>query len=315
MKNRRGAHGAPNTYGDGWDAGALVEARGLGKRYGGFALQDVSLTVEAGSVVGLVGRNGAGKSTTIKALLGLVAVDAGEARVLGCSPRDLSCGPAETVKAQIGVVFDSVALPQGCRVSSVGRVMRACFGDAWQPDEFARLSERFGLPQGKRVRELSRGMGMKLSLACALSHGARLLVLDEATAGLDPLARDEVLDILRAFMEDDAHAILMASHITDDLEKLADTVACIDAGRVVFERAKDDICDRMGVARCRARDLDAVAESGVLGGEPLLFIRRELSYNVLVPDRYAFARALPGIACDRMSVGEYMEFELKGERR
>ena len=315
MGKRSGAPSAPATYGDGWDAGALVEARGLCKRYDGFALQDVSLTVEAGSVVGFVGRNGAGKSTTVKALLGLVSLDGGKARVLGCAPADLANGPAAAVKAQVGVVFDTVALPAALKVSAVGRVMRACYGDAWQPDAYARLLGRFGLPSGKRVKDLSRGMGMKLSLACALSHGARLLVLDEATAGLDPMARDEVLDLLRGFMEDETHAILMSSHITTDLERLADAVVCIDAGRIAFARAKDEICDLMGVARCRTADLDAIEESGVLGGEPLTYLRQELSYDVLVPDYYAFVRALPGIACDRLTIDGYMAFMLKGERR
>ena len=156
---------------------------------------------------------------------------------------------------------------------------------------------------------------MKLSLACALSHGARLLILDEATAGLDPMARDEVLDLLREFVADDGHGVLMSSHITSDLERIADRVVCIDDGRIVFDKPKDEITDTMGVARCRARDIDAILGSDVFGGAAPRILHHEYGVDLAVPDRFAFAEAFPDIPCDRMTIDDYLHFTIKGVSR
>ena len=309
---------APTMHDGSWDAGALIEARGLVKRYEGFELQGVSLRVDAGTVVGFVGRNGAGKSTTIKALLGLVALDGGEARVLGTSPQELAGSRGAEVKEHIGVVFDTMPLPGGLRLDGVERVMRAAYR-TWDHARFAGLCERFGLGMRKRVKELSRGMGMKLQLACALSHDMRLLILDEATAGLDPIARDEALDVLRDFVADESRGVLLSSHITSDLEKIADVVCCIDDGRIAFCRPKDDICDRMGLVRLHSRDLDelrtvgADAIPGVTSNDPARVLRQEMGLALCVPDRAAFAQAWPELECERLTIDDYLNFVLKGE--
>ena len=294
----------------------LIEADGVTKRYDGFTLNAVSLTVEPGQVVGFIGQNGAGKSTTIKALLGLIGIDGGEARVLGVPARDLR-GASSSVKEDIGVVFDTVSMPPHLKIGEIEKLMAAAYA-AWDASAFDRYLDLFRLDRSKEVKGLSRGMGMKLSLACALSHDPRVLILDEATAGLDPMAREEVLDLLREFVavEDDAgnpcHGILMSSHITSDLERIADEVVCIDEGRVVFALAKDEICDAMGIARCRAADVDALASSA-LAGSGLRALRNEYGVDVLVPDRFAFASAFPQIPCDRMTIDDYMMLMLKGE--
>lgn len=155
-------------------------------------------------------------------------------------------------------------------------------------------------------------MGMKLSLACALSHGSSLLILDEATAGLDPMAREEVLDMLRDFVAAPGRAILMSSHITSDLERIADRVVCIDEGRIVFDLAKDAITDEMGVARCRVADFERIASSGFVPESELRYQRHEYGIDVLVPDRYDFARRFPDVPCDRMTIDDYMTLMLKG---
>ena len=294
----------------------LIEADGVTKRYDGFTLSAVSLTVEPGQVVGFIGQNGAGKSTTIKALLGLIGIDGGEARVLGVPARDLR-GASSSVKEDIGVVFDTVSMPPHLKIGEVEKLMAAAYA-AWDASAFDRYLDLFRLDRSKEVKGLSRGMGMKLSLACALSHDPRVLILDEATAGLDPMAREEVLNLLREFVavEDDAgnpcHGILMSSHITSDLERIADEVVCIDEGRVVFALAKDEICDAMGIARCRAADVDALASSA-LAGSGLRALRNEYGVDVLVPDRFAFASAFPQIPCDRTTIDDYMMLMLKGE--
>ncbi len=294
---------------------ALLEARGLIKRYDGFALQNVSFAVEPGQIVGFIGQNGAGKSTTIKALLGLIALDAGEARVLGVSPRELSASSA-AVKERIDVVFDTVSMPPHMKVREVGKLMSRAYA-TWDASAFERLLIQFKLDGDKAIKELSRGMGMKLGLACALAHDPQVLILDEATAGLDPMARDEVLDMLREFVAvedasgDPCHAILMSSHITSDLDKIADEVVCIDEGRIVFSCAKDEICDLMGVARCRAAEVEHVLTSPSAPAE-LRVLHRDYGVDVLVPDRFEFARTFPQIPCDRVSIDDYMALMLKG---
>lgn len=292
----------------------LLEVSGLAKRYEGFALEGVSISLEPGCVIGLVGSNGAGKTTILKSILGLVHPDGGSVCLLG-EEAFPGGGASDRVKQRVGVVFDTCAFPADCRVADVAAMGRALFdnwdGACW--DEFAR---RFSLPRKKKVSELSRGMGMKLSLAFALAHGPELLILDEATAGIDPLARDEVLDILREFMADGRRGILMSSHITTDLEKLADEVICLDAGKVVFAAPKEAITDEAGIARCREADLEAVLASGLASaaaGE-MYVLRGAYGSDLLVPDRFAFSRACPDIPVDRATLEEYMALRLKGEK-
>lgn len=153
---------------------------------------------------------------------------------------------------------------------------------------------------------------MKLSLACALSHGASLLVLDEATAGLDPMAREEILGILRDFMDVPGRGILMSSHITSDLERIADRIVCIDEGRILFDLPKDAITDTMGIAHCRKADFEKISTCDFVSNSKLRYLERDYGIDALVEDRYAFAQAMPGIPCDRMTVDDFLSFVLKG---
>ena len=294
----------------------LLEASGLTKTYSDFKLDGVNLAVEPGSVVGLVGTNGAGKTTLIKSLLGLVRPDGGQAKLFGRSmwedgsPR-AAAQEAAQVKERVGVVFDGVSFPGELRVRDVARVMPAAYR-TWDTALFGCYLERFGLDGRKRVKELSRGMGMKLMLACALSHSADLLILDEATAGLDPMAREEILGILRDFMAGgEGRGILLATHITSDLEHIADYVVCLDAGKLAFSLEKDAISDMAGIARCRVSELEQVLDAG--GFEGARFVRNSLNTDVLVPDRRAFARVFPHIALDKADIESYMSLTLKGE--
>ena len=292
----------------------LLEIRNLTKRYEEFTLDGVNLCVEAGSVVGLVGSNGAGKTTTIKTVLGLIRPDEGETLLFGnpVNPASRSGSPRQDV----GVVLDTCAFPTGIRVKDVGAIGDASF-PIWDQNHFLELTTQFELGDKKRVRELSRGMGMKLSLAFALAHHPKLLILDEPTAGLDPLAREDVLGLLRTFMEDESHGILISTHITSDLEKIADRVACIDDGRLMFDLARDEVCDLPGIARCRSIDFDdiatAVREGKFSAAESIRYTRNAYGIDVLVPDRFAFNRAFPYIPCDRCSLEDYLSLTLRGE--
>ena len=239
----------------------LMEIDNLGKRYDDFELSGVSLAVEPGCVVGFIGSNGAGKTTTIKAVLGIIAADAGTVRLFG---QPVTCGSAEmdAIKSRIGIVLDTCAFPDTCRVCDVGAIGRAAYRE-WDAAQFAALCDRFSLAPKKKVSELSRGMGMKLTLAFALSHNPELLVLDEATAGLDPIARDEVLDLLYDFMQDETRAVLLSSHITSDLDKIADEITFIHKGEVLLSEPRDELLDTCGILRCTADQLDALDPSAV----------------------------------------------------
>jgi ABC-2 type transport system ATP-binding protein len=258
----------------------LLELRGIQKTFGAFALQGVALDVPSGTITGLVGANGAGKSTLIMVILGLVAPDAGSLRLFGAPVRRGEAGP----RARIGFVQECPALYPHLRVPELGRLV-APFYPAWDEAAFRRLCSTFELPLKTAFKDLSQGARSKTALALALSHGAELLVLDEPTSGLDPLARREVLDLLLDVIQDEGRAVLFSTHITSDLDRVADHVAIMKEGRVTLAGAKDDLMaswvlvkggeDLLAgplLARCRGgqrTDLGVVLlceEDGTLGG-------------------------------------------------
>jgi ABC-2 type transport system ATP-binding protein len=285
----------------------LLKIKGLCKAYKDFSLSNVSFSVPQDSVVGLVGANGAGKTTIIRSALGIIPVNGGQLEICGALP-------AANVKQDVGIVFDTCSFPDEITVHDVARMMKASYSN-WDAEVFSKNLQEFSLPTSRKIRELSRGMGMKLMLAIALSHQARLLVLDEATAGLDPLARDEVLEVLRSYMERPGRGILMSTHITSDLERIADYIVCIDAGKVLFSCDKDAITEVAGIARCRKDQFAAVMESGKLKPGETHFSCHAYGVDVLVDDRCAFTREFPEIAVEKASIDEYMRLTLKGDIR
>ena len=287
----------------------LLEIKDARRQIGdSFALCNVNLTVAPGEIVGFVGANGAGKTTTIRAALGLMKLDAGELRLF-----DEPFGPnapdsiQRRVRSRIGVVFDTCPYPAEFTIAQVERCVAPAFPD-WDKAQFWRLAEQFSLSRKAKVKDLSRGMGMKLQLAVALSHKADLLVLDEATAGLDPIARDGVLTALREFAVQEGHGALLSSHITSDLDRVADRVVGIDGGRIIFNMPREEITDMAGIAHCTAEQARAILEC-VDGAR---IERREFSCDVLVPNRFEFAEAFPEIPCDHASIEDYLRFTLKG---
>ena len=235
-----------------------LEINGLCKHYDGFALQDVSFTLPRGVVMGFIGENGAGKTTTIKAVLNLIRRDAGAIKVLGLD----NIAQERAVKERIGVVLED-----GCFLNTLtARHVDVLMGKAyqsWQSEQFFRFMERFGIDRNKKIKDYSKGMRMKVSIAAALSHGAELLIMDEPTSGLDPVVRDEVLDLFYDFMQEDSHAILLSSHITSDLDKIADHITFIHQGRVLLSEPRDELLDTFGVLRCTAEQLSALEPSAV----------------------------------------------------
>ena len=287
----------------------LLELKGISRRVSDrFSLRDVTLAVEPGQIVGFVGANGAGKTTTIRAALGLIKLDAGEVHLFG-----QRCGadaPDETqrhLRSRIGLVLDTCPFPSTLKVGQVEKLVGPAY-PTWSCETFAGFIDRFGLDPKTKVKDLSRGMGMKLQLACALSHNAKLLVLDEATAGLDPMAREELLDELLAFVADGQRSVLLSSHITSDLDRTADRVICIDNGSIVFDLPREDITDRAGIAHCT----QAQASELMVCVEGARAAHHAYSADVLVSNRREALEAFPEIPCDRATIDDYLRLMLKG---
>ena len=282
-----------------------IEIKGLCKSYGDFALNNIDLTLPGGSILGLIGENGAGKTTTIKCILNLIRRDAGEITVLGHD----NIREEKLAKQDIGLVLDECFFHDTLRPLDVGRVLAPAYKN-WDQALFRDYLDKFSLPEKKLIKGFSRGMKMKLSLSAALAHRPKLLILDEATAGLDPVVRDEILDEFLGFISDEDHAILMSSHITSDLEKVADYIAYIHQGQVVLSDAKDAILDSYGRVGCTAAQLEAIAPDDVLR------VRKgSFGCEALVKDRAAFARKYPMLLVERTTLEDIMLFVGKGEEK
>ena len=235
-----------------------LEIKNLTKSYPGFTLDNLNLTLPSGCIMGLIGENGAGKSTTIKLILDMIHKDSGSITILG---KDNTDG-IELTKEDIGVVMDEVGIPECFTVKQVGNVMKHTFRN-WDNTEYARLVQKLALPDKKQFKEFSRGMKMKLGIAIALSHDAKLLILDEATAGLDPVVRDEVVEMLSDFTRDENHSILISSHIVSDLEKLCDYVAFLHNGKLLLCEEKDQLLSEYGLIHCTAEELQSIPSCAI----------------------------------------------------
>jgi ABC-2 type transport system ATP-binding protein len=275
----------------------------LTKKYKDFTLNHISFRVPRGSIMGFVGENGAGKTTTIKAIMDLIHIDEGEISVLG---RDSNLLPRD-IKAQIGVVFDGSNLHDNLNTDNINTIMKNIYPD-WDERIYREYINKFQLPEKKIIKEYSRGMKMKLSIAIALSHHSKLLILDEATSGLDPLVRDEILDIFLDFIQDEDHTILLSSHIISDIEKIADYVTFIHKGKIVFSESKDNLIYQYGVIRCRKEDVSGIDRSYVVG-------IRENSFGaeVMIRNKEEFQRRNRQFNAERTSIEEIMLFVSRGK--
>ena len=237
-----------------------LELRDLTRRYPDFTLDRLNLTLPSGCILGLIGENGAGKSTTIRLILDMIRRDAGSVTVFGKEVREAGA----SLREDLGVVLDEVGVPGCLNAKQVGKVMAGVFR-RWDAGVYADYLKRLDIPENRRFEEFSRGMKMKLGIAVALSHSPKLLILDEATSGLDPLVRDEVTDLFSDFTRDEGRAVLISSHIVTDLEKICDYVAFLHKGRLLLCEEKDRLKERYGVLRCSAERLAELEPAAVLG--------------------------------------------------
>lgn len=239
-----------------------IEIKKINKKYKDFCLEDVNLVLPSGCIMGLIGENGAGKTTLIKLILDLIKSDSGSIQVLGKDNQD----KFEITKQDIGVVLDNVGFHDFFKAKHVNTIMSAAYKN-WDEDKFYELLERFHVPVNKKFKSMSKGMKMKFGLAAALSHNAKLLILDEATSGLDPVVRDDLLDILMDFTREESHSVLISSHIVSDLEKVCDYIAFMHKGRMIICEEKDRLKEEYCMIHCEKKDFEKIEKSKIVGAK------------------------------------------------
>lgn len=276
----------------------VVELKDVTKDYGDFKLDQVSFTVPEGSVCGFIGQNGAGKTTTIKLMLDVIKADQGEIRLFDENIEKDSA----RLREDIGVVFDEMGFHEFMTGRDINIMMKNIYKN-WDEEMFFDYLKRFSLPSRKQCGDFSRGMRMKLQIAVALSHHAKLLIMDEPTSGLDPIVRNEMLQIFREFVIEEDHTILLSSHITGDLEKLADEVVFINAGKIVLAGNKDDILEKHGLLKCKKSELEKISEPLIVNVAPGTF-----GVEVLVNDRKACEKLYPQMVIEPASLEDIMLF-------
>ena len=282
-----------------------IEISGLTKRYDGFTLDNLSFSVPKGSIMGFIGQNGAGKTTTIKAILNIIKADEGSVKLLGMD----NLTDEIPIKERIAAVFDEIPFHD----EFTAKNLNVIFGDIyknWNTQTFEQYLDRFALPRKKKIGKLSKGMKMKLQIACALSHGAELLIMDEATTGLDPVVRNEILDIFLEYIQDENHSIFMSSHITSDLEKVADSVTFIDKGKLLLTGYKDDILENHGVIKCGKEDYKEIAAEDIISAR-----LTDFGAEVMVSDKAACKRKYSGLVMDNTTLEEIMVFYVNREKK
>lgn len=272
----------------------------VSKQYKDFTLDNISFNVPKGSIVGFIGENGAGKTTTIQAILGLVNTDSGTINILN-KEHNTVC------KDEIGVVFDGNHYPESLTPNQLKNVFQHIY-HSWDNEKYIEMLEKFELPLNKKIKYYSKGMKMKYSISVALSHQAKLLLLDEATSGLDPIMRDEILDLLLDFIQDEDHSILVSSHITSDLEKVADYIVFIHNGKIIFQKAKDELLENYGIVKCG----DTLFHE-LLKDEMIAYRKQDYGWQVLVENKHSFQMKYPNAMIVPTSIDEIMLMYVKGD--
>lgn len=280
----------------------ILRLEGVTRRFDTFTLQPLNLELPGGVIMGLIGENGAGKTTTLRLILGALHRDGGNITILG---KELD-GNEANIRQDIGVVFDECCFHESMTPKNINTIFKGIYRN-WNPSDFTRYCNVLQLPMKKKVKEFSRGMKMKLSIAAAMSHRPKLLLLDEATSGLDPVVRDDVLELLQEFVSDEEHSVLFSSHITEDLEKIADYVAYLHRGSLQFVRSKDELLYEYGIVKCGKSEFEKMDKSDFAAWRENAFEVQALTEN-----REAIRRKYPGCVIDQAGLEEIMLLYSKG---
>jgi len=282
-----------------------IELYGVCKSYPNFRLNELSFNVPKGCIMGFIGQNGAGKTTTLRSILHITNIDRGLIHIFG---QDHTLNELE-IKKRIAVVFDEIPFHGKLTAQDMNIIFSGIYPE-WNSVTYFEHLRFFEIPQKQKISTYSKGMKMKLQIACALSHNAELLILDEPTAGLDPVVRDEVLQAFMRYMEDGERSILMSSHITSDLDKIADMVTFIDNGEILLSERVDTLLDRHGLIKCAPEDV------GILDPEDVIDVRmNRFGAEVLVQDRVKAANSMPNVVIDRVNLEDIMVYYVDKRRK
>ena len=282
-----------------------IEIKNLIKRYdSNFQLGELSLDIPSGEIIGLIGENGAGKTTLIKSILGILQVNKGEIKIFGND----TIKNAAKIKEDIGVVLDNTFFPEILNAKDIDSIMKSIY-QSWDSKLYYDYLKNFDIPVNSIIKKLSKGMRKKLEIAAALAHHPKILVLDEPTSGLDPVVRNEVLDIFLKFIEDDEHTILFSTHITSDLEHIADEIIFIDEGKVLLNKSRDDILDNYGILKCSLEEFSSIDKNDFV-----TYKKNKYSYDILVSDRNKVSKKYKDMVVDKITLEDLMVLMIKGDK-
>lgn len=281
-----------------------LEIKNISKTYKNFKLDDVSFVLPCGHIMGLIGENGAGKSTIINCILDIIEKDSGSISVLGQKNDKNNV----SLKENIGVVLDASDVYDNYTVKQVENIMKDVYKQ-WNHEVYDYYIQKFALPLNKMIKDFSRGMKMKMAITIALSHQPKLLILDEATSGLDPIMRDEILDVFMEFVQDENHAILLSSHISSDLEKIADYITFIHEGKLILSTSKDELIYEYGLMKCRNDEFDMIDKEDIIR-----YRIKTYEVEILVKDREKMAKKYPNCIVDPTKLDDIMMLYVKGEQ-
>ena len=281
-----------------------LEIKNISKTYKNFKLDDISFVLPCGHIMGLIGENGAGKSTIINCILDIIEKDSGSISVLGQKNDKNNV----SLKENIGVVLDASEVYDNYTVKQVENIMKDVYKQ-WNHEVYDYYIQKFSLPLNKMIKDFSRGMKMKMAITIALSHQPKLLILDEATSGLDPIMRDEILDVFMEFVQDENHAILLSSHISSDLEKIADYITFIHEGKLILSTSKDELIYEYGLMKCRNDEFDKIEKEDII-----CYRIKTYEVEILVKDREKMAKKYPNCIVDPTKLDDIMMLYVKGEQ-
>ena len=282
-----------------------IEIRNLVKNYGDkFTLGEINLNIPSGIIIGLIGENGAGKTTLIKSILNIIRSDKGNIKIFEKEVKKNEC----EIKENIGVVLDNMFFPELLMPKDINSIMKDVYKN-WDEQLFNKYLSEFKLKNNQSIKSMSKGMRKKLEIATALSHHPKLLILDEPTSGLDPVVRNEVLDIFLDFIQDEEHTILLSTHITSDLEHIADKIIFINQGKVVLDQSRDDLLDNYGILKCDVDKFDTISKDDIIA-----YKKNKYDCEILVNDINKIKKKYKDFIVDKITLEELMVLMIKGEK-
>ena len=283
-----------------------IEIKNLEKAYDkNFKLGKIDLNIPSGCIIGLIGENGAGKTTLIKSILNIIRTDSGKINIFDKDNKKYE----SIIKEEVGVVLDNMFFPEVLTASDISIIMKDIY-KSWDKELFNKYLNDFELPQNKKIKTLSKGMRKKLEIATALSHQPKLLILDEPTSGLDPVVRNDILDLFLDFIKDEDHTILLSTHITSDLEHIADEIIFIDKGKIVLNKNRDELMDNYGILRCDIDKFDTISKDDIIS-----YRKNKYNYEILVDNRNKISKKYKDCILDKITLDELMVLIIKGVKQ